>query len=679
MTQPTNQDSGSEHQKDSEESEKLTEKGANSPPADATAEDDAQRQEGQQSQEGPASAELTPLSQDGPASSAELTPPPPLLTRSVLVEMLQQQLKLQEEDNHGETSINETRELLHLIQGESASSRVWPLHDFDQDPEVQDPELQRLLQADVDSLSLQLRCNLATEDRPHLGRIYLNCFVGEDAVSFLETQADLKPLHILGRGSKERSEPGSLASSTQASPAVSPPASPSMGPTDSASSGKAPSSSSRAPSTSSRGEVRKSAGHGHLSRSEAMWVANELLKRGEWQQLTGLDKSQGKSAPFSSPTGKGFVPHPALVQFTLFRMRTAPALNEQYRWSSRTARSPVAVTCHLLHLLASLPFREHHGSSSSSGGGGGGSAHGGGAGHGHGHGHGHHEGFDGMRERRPSNASSVSSIASFDTETDSVLNKMSGGGGKPQGNVFQDIMDSRAFVRFEEASAELQAVDYSALPAKGLLSFLINLHNVMVVHGHCRMGTRDRISDSDRRMFMKAVRYRVGTTHLSLFDVNLILRTRFLSSGRVEPRVHFTLSFGSVSSPSIRCYTPEELQTALEVAAREYCLAVHAVAEERRVLLPIGFKFFASDFAKTRRGLVEYVATYAQQQQQQAIRAILSSEGKTIDIRYIAPNWQLDLFHRLAPVRNPREGKPLDPLLEPFGAQRQQQQQQQQQ
>jgi hypothetical protein len=152
-------------------------------------------------------------------------------------------------------------------------------------------------------------------------------------------------------------------------------------------------------------------------------------------------------------------------------------------------------------------------------------------------------------------------------------------------------------------------------------------------------------------MFMKAARYRIGTTYMSLFDVNLILRTRFLRKAKMEPRVHFALSFGSVSSPSIRCYHPDAIHELLDAAAREYCDNVVAIPEERRVTLPVGFKYFAADLAKTRRALVEFVARYAPDAQRRCLRQILESDGKSIDLRYVAPDWQLDLPACLAPLR----------------------------
>ena len=170
------------------------------------------------------------------------------------------------------------------------------------------------------------------------------------------------------------------------------------------------------------------------------------------------------------------------------------------------------------------------------------------------------------------------------------------------------------------------------------------------VHGHCAFRTSG-VSDTERRTFMKAARYRIGTTYLSLFDVNLILRTRFLKRAKMEPRVHFALSFGSVSSPQIRSYYPDGLHEQLERAARDYCQNVVAIPSDRRVTLPVGFKYFAADFAKTRRGLVEYVAQYTSDLQRRYLLQILESDGKTIDLRYMAPDWHLDLASCLAPLR----------------------------
>eukprot|EP00961_Rhodomonas_salina_P133141 1791366-Rhodomonas_salina.1 len=127
------------------------------------------------SQEGPAASELTPpppVTQEKAPSAPEPPSQAPMLTRAALVEMLHQQLKAQTERQVEEASLCETRELLQLLDPGSAS-RVWPLHDFNRDAEVSDPEISKLLQADVDALSLQLRCNLATEDRPHLGRFQI--------------------------------------------------------------------------------------------------------------------------------------------------------------------------------------------------------------------------------------------------------------------------------------------------------------------------------------------------------------------------------------------------------------------------------------------------------------------------------------------------------------------------
>ncbi len=158
---------------------------------------------------------------------------------------------------------------------------------------------------------------------------------------------------------------------------------------------------------------------------EAVWVANELVRSGEWQQLTvspdkrvekavkemctsGNDPHQtsscNMSAMFMSPTGRVFLPHSSLLQFTLFRMRTWPALNEQHKWECSSARDAEGVTCHLLALVSELGLEE----------------------------------------------------------------------------LGEALLRSRSFERFERATAELQRVEYVGLGPAGLTSFLVNLHNIMV-------------------------------------------------------------------------------------------------------------------------------------------------------------------------------------------------------
>lgn len=195
---------------------------------------------------------------------------------------------------------------------------------------------------------------------------------------------------------------------------------------------------------------------------------------GEWQQLTGLDKvTQAREQALQrsvhrGPLGKNFELHPALECFTLFRMRTVAALNEEHRWPHRVARNPVALTCHLLQLLADLPFES-------------GEAH-------EEHGRGDPLGGDSCSQ----------SVSSLDAEGDaadtcslrdergsSVHGNTRGagarGGVRRAGAMYDRVLESKAFRRVQEATAELQAVDLSTLNQRGLLCFWINIHNALAV------------------------------------------------------------------------------------------------------------------------------------------------------------------------------------------------------
>jgi hypothetical protein len=314
-------------------------------------------------------------------------------------------------------ALQETRNLLaRLGHDQTACQNVSSSipFSFQETNDVLDPSVKDKLVRDVQNLSLQLRCNLVTEDRPHMGRIYLQSFVGEDAISWLEKRAEIDRLELLGKGSSIRQQDDTLH---RESPLSTPESSPSSS-----------RSASPSPSRSPRGSRRRRGGVG-IGRVEAVWVANELVRSGEWQQLTGAAMGPEKrvekattslmettsvtggtgtvhtsTVTFTSPTGRTYHPHNSLLQFTLFRMRTWPALNERFKWDCVLARDAEAVACHLLALVSELELDE----------------------------------------------------------------------------LGESMLASRRFQRFERATAELQRVEYSGLGPAGLTSFLVNLHNIMV-------------------------------------------------------------------------------------------------------------------------------------------------------------------------------------------------------
>ena len=211
---------------------------------------------------------------------------------------------------------------------------------------------------------------------------------------------------------------------------------------------------------------------------------------GEWQQLTGLDKATQEREQNTQrsiqrgPTGRAFVMHPALECFTLFRMRTSAALNEEHRWPHRVARNPVALTCHLLQLLSNLPFgneatpaafvEDYFG-------------------HGRGdlHSAGDRESVSSLdpdadlsdtcslRDERGSKAHSVQGSSVHGSMRGTALR---GSVRKAaSSNMYDRVLSSKAFRRVQEAAAELQAVDLSILNQRGLLCFWINIHNALAV------------------------------------------------------------------------------------------------------------------------------------------------------------------------------------------------------
>lgn len=74
-----------------------------------------------------------------------------------------------------------------------------------------------------------------------------------------------------------------------------------------------------------------------------------------------------------------------------------------------------------------------------------------------------------------------------------------------------------------------------------------------------------------------------------------------------EPLITFALCCGSWSSPAVRVYTSNEVETELEAAKREYLQAAIGVTAERKVLIPKLLDWYMWDFAKDKKSLLEWI------------------------------------------------------------------------
>ena len=152
---------------------------------------------------------------------------------------------------------------------------------------------------------------------------------------------------------------------------------------------------------------------------------------------------------------------------------------------------------------------------------------------------------------------------------------------------YKGVEGSEPFKAYLSTLGEMKRVDLSTLSRAQLLSFNINLYNMLVIHANIVSGSPR--NTWQRLKFFNTVRYTMGGHTFCLQDIeNGILRGNRLGYGAlkrqfsagdprlalamdpVDRRIHFALVCGAVSCPRLRAYSGENIENELEVATREF-------------------------------------------------------------------------------------------------------------
>ncbi|KAH9327266.1 hypothetical protein KI387_007444 [Taxus chinensis] len=158
------------------------------------------------------------------------------------------------------------------------------------------------------------------------------------------------------------------------------------------------------------------------------------------------------------------------------------------------------------------------------------------------------------------------------------------------------------------------------------LAFWINIYNASMMHAFLEHG----IPSTPEKVvaLMRKASFNVGGHFMSALVIeHFILRPPFHSQdafwkkgksidearirsvfglGWSEPMVTFALCCGSRSSPAVRVYTADEVETELEVAKKEYLQASIGFTA-KKVLIPKLLEWYMRDFAKDMESLLEWI------------------------------------------------------------------------
>lgn len=213
---------------------------------------------------------------------------------------------------------------------------------------------------------------------------------------------------------------------------------------------------------------------------------------------------------------------------------------------------------------------------------------------------------------------------------------------------------------FRHCTAKLRAFDPSTLPDRNAqLAFWINLYNTLVLDGVIALGVKRSVMEQRAGIiFFRQAAYVVGGHRMSCDDIEHgILRAnrghpyypgkQFRSSDPrlkwvIEPfdaRIHFALNCASRSCPPIRAYSPEALDSQLDLATRSFLSTEVQILPEKNALhLSSIFKWFATDFGG-RTGIIDFVLSHLSDTPE---RSWLLQQRDRVSLRYNPYDWSLN-------------------------------------
>jgi len=229
---------------------------------------------------------------------------------------------------------------------------------------------------------------------------------------------------------------------------------------------------------------------------------------------------------------------------------------------------------------------------------------------------------------------------------------------------YDALSKSDQFQIYKQRVCELQRIDLVAALAtpQDKKVFFLNLYNMLLIHGFIQLGPPS--SSAARGIFFSSTAYRIGLRGevFSLNDIEHgVLRCNrrspssmssspqfsakddsrlqyVLPAQSFDPRVHFALVCGAKSCPPIRVYTLQNVENALNIAARSFCEQNLEITPHDIQLSSI-FKWYATDFADTVDKQLEYVSQYLSDTKRSELQ---TARQRQLPVKYQEYDWSVN-------------------------------------
>ncbi|KAL8144408.1 hypothetical protein V2J09_017440 [Rumex salicifolius] len=224
---------------------------------------------------------------------------------------------------------------------------------------------------------------------------------------------------------------------------------------------------------------------------------------------------------------------------------------------------------------------------------------------------------------------------------------------------YMAISNSEEFRRYLNLVHGLQRVDILTLSTNEKLAFFLNLHNAMVIHAVIRLGNPQGMMD--RKSMANDFQYLVGGQPYSLNAIkNGVLRgnrrppyslSKPFAYGdkrsevalpKVNPLIHFGLCDGSRSAPTVRFFTPENVEAELRLSTRDFFSkgSIEVDLVKRTVYLSSIIKWFSADFGSEKE-ILNWVISYLDGSNAGLVTHLLGDYG-SVKIMYQSYDWSLN-------------------------------------
>lgn len=226
------------------------------------------------------------------------------------------------------------------------------------------------------------------------------------------------------------------------------------------------------------------------------------------------------------------------------------------------------------------------------------------------------------------------------------------------------VVHSDDFARYLQAVKKLRYVDPTRLDHTERTAFFLNLYNALMIHGVVRL---PRPQNAFQRLsIFDTAAYNIGGRIYTLNDIEHGVLRANKGNGRVfampqfdegdaraqcalpkvDPRIHFSLNCACRSCPSIRFYSPENLNEAMDAATRAFLLDVEIDMERREVKISQILKWYQDDFADGGMyEVLKWTLPYLEEEKKTQLQQLLADHeaGKAwLRVTYANYDWSLN-------------------------------------